>query len=274
MQEDTLFEKKKKPTGEKVTSSQIKEMLARKYPGGGVAPQYAFFTEVRNGTGSDFGRSADGFAMCMWPSQGHEISGFEIKVDRGDWLNELKQPQKSQAVMQYCDRWYVVASPGVVDPREVPKNWGFIEAKGGKLFTKIKAPLLEAVPLTRTFVSALLRKATENVVSVEVYRSELGAQYDKGVKDTEKKAAEAEKKLADHREMVRVFEENAGIKVIDNWEGIEKAKKVGTLVRFILDGGIRSMKWDVDHALERAEEAVKELKKVKEFSEACKDIST
>ena len=78
-----------------MTSGGIKNLLQNKYDGGSMASQYAFMTEVRDATGAMGQRYADAITMCLWPSQGLEIIGFEIKVARSDWLNELKEAMKS-----------------------------------------------------------------------------------------------------------------------------------------------------------------------------------
>lgn len=73
-------------------------------------PEYALMFEVRSGTGhSSQVRYADAMALGLWPSRGLELTGFEIKVSRSDWLRELKEPQKADRIGRFCDRWYVVA---------------------------------------------------------------------------------------------------------------------------------------------------------------------
>lgn len=77
------------------------QALERRYP----APAWCLFAEVRNGTGAArrVDRYADGIAMSMFPSRGLSVLGFEIKVDRRDWMRELAQPDKAEAIAQFCD---------------------------------------------------------------------------------------------------------------------------------------------------------------------------
>lgn len=99
--------------------------------------------------------------MGIWPSNGHLIHGFEIKVSRGDFLNEMKDPTKAQAVFQFCDRWSLVTPSGLVKADELPAPWGLMTFDGKSLRTVKAAPPLDPVPLTAGFVAAMLRRAGE-----------------------------------------------------------------------------------------------------------------
>lgn len=81
-------------------SEDLNALVRAKYPG----PAYTFLNELRDGT--DFhtaGRSADAIAFGTWPSRGLSITGFEYKSYRGDWLNELKKPEKAESIARFCD---------------------------------------------------------------------------------------------------------------------------------------------------------------------------
>lgn len=108
-------------------------------------PEHCFLSEVRNSTGhARTPRTADALAFSLWPSRGLELHGFEIKVSRGDWLRELKNPAKADAIATYCDRWWIVAGDDkvVVSPEEeLPKTWGLLVASDKGLKTVKAAPL-------------------------------------------------------------------------------------------------------------------------------------
>lgn len=123
-------------------------------------PEWSIFFEVSNGTGTRGHRYADAVAMNLYPSRGLEIHGFEIKAHRSDWLRELKNPEKAEAVFKYCDRWWIVAEKGVVKSGELPPTWGLIEHDNG-LRQHTAAPKLTPIPMNRTFAAALLRRAGE-----------------------------------------------------------------------------------------------------------------
>lgn len=136
---------------------QIREALRKKY----CLPEWVLMEEVRDAAGFDSRRSADGIAMSMWPSRGLEVHGFEIKASRSDWLREIKNPAKAEAIANYCDKWWIVAAQKVVNPGELPPMWGLLEQTGADgLKVQIQAPTREDVrPLDRSFVAAMLRRA-------------------------------------------------------------------------------------------------------------------
>lgn len=76
-----------------MNAGDVVKALAAKYK----APEYAFFTDVRNSVGfSSRVRTADAMAMFLWPSRGLYMTGFEVKVSRADWKKELEQPEKAK----------------------------------------------------------------------------------------------------------------------------------------------------------------------------------
>lgn len=135
-------------------SEHIKALLNEKYSDGDAC-LIAF--EVNEGTGGFGGRIADAIAFYMWPSKDYKMIGFEIKVSRSDWLNEMKQPDKSMALSQFCDEWYLVAPKGVLGIDELPKTWGYMEASDKRLTVKIRAPQREVVNPDKPFMASLLR---------------------------------------------------------------------------------------------------------------------
>lgn len=136
--------------------SSIETLLRETY----CQPEWCIFFEVGNGTGNNARRWADAVAFNCFPSRGLEINGFEIKTSRGDWLREMKQPEKAEPVFQYCDKWWLVTTENVVKDGELPIVWGHKEWRDGKLRTVKMAPQLESPKaVTRTFMSACMRAA-------------------------------------------------------------------------------------------------------------------
>lgn len=123
---------KKEP---KATEAELLRLLDRKHAkqGNGGSGEYAFLTHVRNDGGFSATRTFDGVAVSLWPSRGYAIDVFEVKVSRSDWMRELKDPAKSEAAWEIGDRFWIVATAGVVDPLELPHGWGLIEAYGAKV---------------------------------------------------------------------------------------------------------------------------------------------
>jgi hypothetical protein len=117
-------------------------------------------TEVANATGSGATRHIDALALGCWPSRGLFVHAIEIKVSLGDLKKELATPEKADAIAKYCDRMYLATPKGLVkDLDALPPAWGLYEADGGGLKTRKPAAELEALPLTRGFMMAVVRAA-------------------------------------------------------------------------------------------------------------------
>ena len=135
------------------------QALSKEWP----HPNFGFIAEFRGGTGYGRESRADAIAMDLWPSEGLELIGFEVKTSRQDWLKELKQPDKCEPIKQFCDRWYLVTSEEyhVARFEEVPDDWGFMCMDyTGKIQTKKEAPKLKPKPLDRLFLASLMRIAS------------------------------------------------------------------------------------------------------------------
>lgn len=153
----------------KISTPEITALLRAKYP----QPRWAYFEEVRNATGYDrTQRYCDGLALGLWPSNGLELIGFEVKGSRRGWLRELKDPAKSNEFFRFCDRWYLVTHEGVVKRDELPSQWGLMEVaeKGrNRLVVCVEAPKQAApVPLDRGFVASIARNmhaGVENIIA-------------------------------------------------------------------------------------------------------------
>lgn len=210
------------------TEAEVITALATKF----ASPEWAFFEHVRNGTGyaRRTTRTADALAMSLWPSRGLELHGFEVKVSRADWLREKNEPEKAEDFFSVCDRWWLaVSDPTIVGFGELPPTWGLLVPKGGKLVVKTEAPKLEAKPLDRLMLAAILRKATENVTPNSI----VSQRIEEGVKAGTQNAAtgaewelgQAKRTLAELEQRVREFEEKSGVQ-IGRWDHGRVAKAV------------------------------------------------
>ncbi len=141
-------------------STELLELLSK----GHLPPTRAFIPEFRCGTGYSRETRADAISMGLWPSakDGMEITGYELKVSRADWLRELKDPYKATPIKQFCDRWYLVVSDLkiVTYAHELPEGWGLMYAENGAIRVMIEAPKLNALPPDKAFIAALMRRAT------------------------------------------------------------------------------------------------------------------
>ncbi len=103
-------------------------------------PEWLFASEITLGIG--VGRRADAVALnCVcWGEFGMSFIGFEIKVSRGDLLQELKDPKKREETYYGTDALFLVTPRKLCDVRELPDDVGLIECavNGDKTWTRIK----------------------------------------------------------------------------------------------------------------------------------------
>ena len=245
---------------QKITEKDLEFYLSNRY----CQPEWAFFPQVRSSTGSA-NRVADGIAMNMYRSRKHEIHGFEIKVSRADWLNELKNPQKADVIFSYCDKfWLVVSDKDIVQSGELPKGWGLMTVRGKGLVMKVRAEYVKAEVLDYGFIASLLRSASANFVSRNTIQKRVDDAWELGQASREGSIKSAEKNAERYKEIIRTFEKESGVK-IDDWSGSQKAEKVGKLLRRIINGeSFKSiLSWKIDSIESAAKGILKEVKKIK-----------
>jgi hypothetical protein len=199
--------------------SHVHVALRKRYP----APAWAYFEEVRNGTGfaRSTARTADALAFSLYPSNGLELHGFEVKVSRGDWLRELGDPTKAAAIGDFCERWSLATAPGVInDVSEIPPSWGWLELKGKGLVQRKAPPLREAKPLDKLMVASILRNASQ-AANGRIAEA-VNAQVAERMEDERKVAKESETKLVDRlrRAETRVAQLSNRLRVVGEHLGL------------------------------------------------------
>lgn len=160
--------KVRKPVSPTCSASTLHAAIDRKYPIDG----YVALHEVRDATGFDAGRSADAITIGMYKSRGLQIEGFEIKVSRSDWLQELKDARKAEAWMRYCHRWWLVThDANIVFPGELPATWGLLVLNArGRLDVAHMAPPMVPEPLSMKAFTALMQASRSQVLAGEAER--------------------------------------------------------------------------------------------------------
>lgn len=188
----------------KVSSHDIKLGIRNSFASG-----YQTFFEVGNDTGTRVTRHADAVSIGIWPSTGHRIHGFEVKVSRADFANEMKNGDKAEAIFQFCHHWSLATPPGLVRVDELPPNWGLVTFDGRTLRTVKSAPRLAPVAMTPGFVAALVRRAGE--ADAELIK----AAEQKITRDIEGRFKErADRMLTEHRDR-RIREAEEAVKLVD-----------------------------------------------------------
>lgn len=221
------------------TEATLTARLRQRYP----SAAYAFFEQVRNGTGyvRRVTRTADAVAMGLWPSRGLTLEGFEIKVSRSDWKHELAAPEKADEVLGYCDLTWVVAPPGVVDDGELPPLWGLLEPRGKDgLRAKVvatKNPLRK--DLDRVMFASLMRNA-QGYIDREIRSDERAVAIKKeaeaaALRHHEYAIRHAEDRLKELRAVVDRFEQASGLCIQTDYAF--EAGRIGDAVRLVMGSG-------------------------------------
>jgi hypothetical protein len=144
----------KAPAAKQLTASDIRAALKLAYK----APEAVVGFEVSNATGANARRHVDAVVMDLWPSRGLALTAVEIKISRGDFQRELKQPEKSEAIAKYCDFFVIAAPKGLIRADELPLAWGLWEVDAaGALKIKVRPQRTEAQPVDRHFLAAMVR---------------------------------------------------------------------------------------------------------------------
>jgi hypothetical protein len=217
-------------------------LILKRFP----ANEYAVLQEVRDAAGYGASRSADGLVMGLWPSRGLHLQGIEVKSYRNDWLNELKKPQKAENIFQYCDRWWLVtAHEDVAKLDEIPINWGYMSVVRKKLVVLKEAPMLTPCEISRSFLAAILKRATGGMIPISSIEDKIVAAREEGQQKAllhqPQELRNLKYEVQELRQIVSDFESTSGVKM----SRFESAKDIGTAVKFVLDGGIEPMQKDL-----------------------------
>lgn len=111
--------------------------------------RYTRAEHVKSGVGFDARRVCDYMAMDLWGGYGInggvKLHGHEVKTSRSDWLTELRDPEKAEAFVPYCDFWWlVVADKNIVKEGELPEGWGLMVLRGTKSLRAVVQPTRRA----------------------------------------------------------------------------------------------------------------------------------
>ena len=195
---------------EKTTANDVLRAIFAKHEG----PEWVRFAEVADSTGTHSRRRADAICMNIWPSKGFAIHGFEVKVSRSDFMHEMKDITKAEAVGQFCDFWWLAAPVGMVRVDEVPESWGLMELQKNGLKVKKQAPRREnPSDITRGFMASLLRRGRDR--DDAYIQAQIDAGEEKRVaemkREIESRTERTAKKAEDNAKWIAEFEEKLGI---------------------------------------------------------------
>lgn len=265
-----------------MTENMLCQLLAKRFE----REDWVFLPQVRNGTGfARRARTADAIVMNTYPSRGLHLQGFEIKINRGDWLRELKDPAKAESIARFCDYWWIVTSDKQIAlAEELPAPWGLLVAneKATKFEIVKPAEKLAAQPIDRLMLGSLLRSAIEGKVNRASVAPQIEAALKAGRADGEAVNASAVKIAQDNltklTATVNKFEEESGLRISAPWGRPASGSTVRVLQRVLddqefLDGGLGHSIETVEKLLANLRWLGEEIRKVRLLPVQCTDTS-
>lgn len=244
-----------------MNAATVRALLRKRYQ----HPEWALCFEVSNTTGAQRARYADAVAMNLYPSRGLAIHGFEIKVSKSDFMNEINNPDKSVAVQKYCDHWWIVAPANAVDESLLPKTWGWLRVDGERLVTAKAAPELDPQGISREFMAAMVRRANEadagEITKLVDDRVRLLRENDQ--KHIERQIAERTRKAEEALKVLQDLKEKVGTE--DDWSWFN-TDEVAAAVKLVRSAGIaksyrgiRELQRELHHAQKRIARALEAI---------------
>jgi hypothetical protein len=212
------------------------EVLRYKFP----ENEYVLLQEVSDASGYGRSRSLDYMLINLWQSRGLAVTGIEQKSNRGDWLKELKNPQKQENHFKYCDYFYLLTDKdNVAKLEEIPASWGWYHINDKQILKTLKAaPKLAPKPIERSLLCAMLRRAADK--TTYVHRDSLESHIQAKAEEVHtQRNHELERAAADYKDLkgkVDSFEQASGIEITYAWGG--QAKKIGETVKLIMNQGV------------------------------------
>ena len=158
-------------------------------------PEWAFFDEIRSGTGYDYSsltghpakhsveKRLDAWAFHLWPSGGYQPTGFEVKISRSDFLRDVKNGHKRGRYLELCQFFYYVVPAGLVKASEVPDEAGLLTVSdlAGRASVLKPAPHRDMPAAEWDFFAAVCRRVGEagwpryETALLDVYRRSVKA---------------------------------------------------------------------------------------------------
>ncbi len=215
-----------------LNTEEIITRLSAKYS----SPNFGFITQVRNGTGYMSNRTADAMAMSLWPSRGLHVYGFEVKASRTDWIKELKQPEKADAMAIYCHYWYlVVGNEDLVKLEELPKTWGLIVPCGKGLKVIKEAEFnKDALQFDSLMLAGIFRNVADYCVPKELVDIKIKKEAEARSEGWRKNYEDEKKEKQKLQDIINDFESKTDLRIY-NWDK-ESNKELIAAVKIALQG--------------------------------------
>src|SRR5258708_6725096 len=139
-----------------LTASQCKQAIYSYHARGGIG-EWVVFDEFMPYTGGGVNR-IDMFAVGCWQSSArgsHASIAYEVKVSRGDFIREVRQPAKRRLALLWSNYFNFVCPVGLLAASEIPVECGLLEVMPDlTLKHTVAAPYRERMPPSWAFVAA------------------------------------------------------------------------------------------------------------------------
>lgn len=180
-------------------------------------------------------RYLDYMVVNLWESRGQAIIGIEVKSYRGDWIKEMKTPEKQELHVPYCDYFYLlITDEKVAKIEEVPENWGLMVVKNEKIFIVKKAPKLKAVQMPKQLMMGMLRRAAnkDGYILKEDIKETIKLKVEEAVKN---QGYDRDRRLREYEKLVKIRDElsqEIGFDIFSTWR---KPKEIGEKLKYLLN---------------------------------------
>lgn len=133
--------------------------------------QFAAIRELRCGTGYRGLNLRRMDYLVISTNAGNEVSVFEVKASRADFLKDIKDLNKQKQARCFANRFYYVAPKDVVKDNELPAWAGLMELDYNSenkpyLYYKVTAPTLHNEPATWGLVAEIIRHNNKSKLDI------------------------------------------------------------------------------------------------------------
>lgn len=142
-----------------MTSQEVLNALRRSYfqPG-----RWSWFEEVQLPQISHRNRGQQRVDAWAISSSGNCIASIEVKVDKRDFANEIRNPRKRRHAMAYSNQFFFAAPKGLLKREEIPLDCGLLEVDDeGRVWETIEAPKHEAARPSWEWFAAIAREISQ-----------------------------------------------------------------------------------------------------------------
>lgn len=142
-----------------MTAREVLDALRRSYF---VPRRWSWFEEVQLPQTSHRYKGQQRIDAWTISSNGKYIASIEVKVDRRDFANEIRNPSKRRHAMAYCNQFYFACPKGLVKREDIPLDCGLLEVdEQGRVWETVEAPRHEAAWPSWEWFAAIAREVSQ-----------------------------------------------------------------------------------------------------------------